>query len=300
MSRHTVDAMLAAGLLLAGAVMAVVLLEFRALGTIGQTVAIAALALLSVMLIWTAVRIGGRTGADDGTVSGLPDDSSSVGRVAEAPAPAIVVTHAAEEARADSEEEPSPDAAAADGRDDLERPRDSHAAVEPTTDTPVKPIGGVGGDGSVEPAPTAESSALPPAADPGSGGEGGIEGCAVDLQDYRKRLVGGWNRYRVHGDGHFNARGLEEQLSRSEIPANVRGGHAVKAEGSVLVVEHPEGDDRRFFVLPSFTKSPRAAPNWFQDAGDGALTRRTRTIHELAEGKWKKSQFAVIEKGRIE
>ena len=310
--------MLAAGLLLAGAVVAVVLLEFRALGTIGQTVAIAALALLSGTLIWTGVRIGGRIGVGDGKASRLPDDASPVKRVAEVSLPAEVpvpsladaqlANEVSEEASTVSEGEPPPYAATEDARDDRDRPRDSDATVEPATDTAVEPgadtpverADGVGEDESVESAPVAESTVSPRAAEPESGVARKVEARAVDLQDYRKKLIAGWDRYRVDGDGHFNTHGLEQQLNRSETPANVRDGGAVEAEGSVLVVEHPGGDDGRFFVLPSFTKSPRASPDWFHDAGDGALTRRTRTIHKLAEGEWTDSQFAVIKKGRIE
>ncbi len=113
-------------------------------------------------------------------------------------------------------------------------------------------------------------------------------------------LIGAWQQYRKDGDGFFTASGLRTQLEILGLVASVREGSAVDAAGDVLVVEDESDDGDRFFVLPSFIKSPAAAPDWFDDAGGGALSARTRTIHRLAEGKWTDSSFKVVQRGTIE
>ena len=113
-------------------------------------------------------------------------------------------------------------------------------------------------------------------------------------------VIEAWRRYRRDGDGFFTAQGLRRQLEGLGFGASVREGSAVDAHGDVLVVEAGEPDIGHFFVVPSFMKSPGAAPEWFEDASGGALSARTRTIHRLAEGTWTDTSFAVVEKGVIE
>ena len=118
--------------------------------------------------------------------------------------------------------------------------------------------------------------------------------------DGDRPVIDAWRRYRRDGDGFFTARGLERQLDSLGFRAEVREGSAVDAAGDVLVVEAGGPDTGHFFVVPSFMKSPGAAPQWFEDASGGTLSARTRTIHRLAEGKWTDTSFAVVRKGRIE
>ena len=118
--------------------------------------------------------------------------------------------------------------------------------------------------------------------------------------DAHASVIEAWRRYRRDGDGFFTAQGLRRQLEGLGFRPSVREGSAVNAHGDVLVVEADEPDTGRFFVVPSFMKSPGAAPEWFEDASDGALSARTRRIHRLAEGTWTDTSFAVVEKGVIE
>lgn len=112
-------------------------------------------------------------------------------------------------------------------------------------------------------------------------------------------VVEAWAHYRRNGDGFFTAQGLQRQFGTLGVAARVRDGSDVDAGGDVLVVEADPPDPDGFFVVPSFVKSPGAAPEWFDDAGDGALSARTQTIHKLAEGKWTDTSFAVVQKGSI-
>ena len=117
-------------------------------------------------------------------------------------------------------------------------------------------------------------------------------------------LIKAWERYRREGDGFFTAKGLRQQLDALGIAASVQDGSAVDALGDLLLVTvgpggGAEGHGDRFFVVPSFVKSPRAAQDWFEDASSGALSTTTTTIHRIAEGRWTSTSFTVIARGRI-
>ena len=147
---------------------------------------------------------------------------------------------------------------------------------------------GTSGDASdIEPEPEAPAASVP-------------ESTGTSAPIDPASLIGAWQQYRKDGDGFFTANGLRTQLESLGLVASVREGSAVDAAGDVMVVEAESDDGDRFFVLPSFIKSPAAAPDWFDDAGGGALSARTRTIHRLAEGKWTDSSFKVVQRGTIE
>jgi hypothetical protein len=114
----------------------------------------------------------------------------------------------------------------------------------------------------------------------------------------RDILPSAWHNYLHLGDGHFNADGLRAQVEKLGITTSVRNGSAVDAEDAVLVVDAGRGD-ATFFVVPSFMKSPGAAPNWFSDESDGALGHRTKELRKLAEGRWLSNGFKVVEKGIV-
>ena len=284
--------MLATGHLLAGAAMALVILRFDAFGYIGRTVVVVALVLLSGILIWASIRITGPAGAG----AGKPHPSvRAAQRTAESSERGALVrpsTEVADQASGGSRSEAegkAPLPAREKGLDDdREAPEDLTVRVEAA--------GGVGDGDSGEPEAEPEPASTNSAPDV----EAGREAEGIDLAGYREMLVRVWERYLRQGDGHFNSHGLQAQLEALGIGEPVSEGGDVGAEGNVLVVEHPEQDSGRFFVLPSFAKSPRAASAWFEDVSDGALTRRTRKIHTLAEGKWTDTGFVVIAKGRIE
>lgn len=98
-------------------------------------------------------------------------------------------------------------------------------------------------------------------------------------------LIGVWEAYRREGDGHFNAQGLQEQLDARHLGATVREHEQVGARDCLLVVETPSGSPA-FYVLPSFTKSPRKVSGWFDDHSDGALTGRIEKVLKVAQARW--------------
>ncbi len=123
---------------------------------------------------------------------------------------------------------------------------------------------------------------------------------APDPSAIHDAVVEAWRQYRQHGDGHFNVVGFRRQLTASGLRLSVNDGARVQAGETVLLVESPSHPVDRFLVVPNFMKSPQAAPDWFEDVGDGALTRRTKKVHRLGEGEWSEAGFKIIEKGRIE
>ena len=115
-----------------------------------------------------------------------------------------------------------------------------------------------------------------------------------------RRLIRAWDNYRRGGDGLFTASGFKQRLAELGIQAAVRDGDAIGASGDVLVVEPRSADYDRFWVVPSFAQSPRAAPRWFEDIGDGALNARTQIVHRVAEGRWvNDTNFEVVQKGTV-
>ena len=121
--------------------------------------------------------------------------------------------------------------------------------------------------------------------------------------DISRALIEAWERYRRAGDGFFTVRGLQRQVDALDVDASVSDGSAVGAHGDLLLLtirnDGGDCDGDRFFVVPSFARSPRAAPDWFEDASSGALSTTTTTIHRVAEGKWTGTSFTVVERGRI-
>ena len=117
-------------------------------------------------------------------------------------------------------------------------------------------------------------------------------------------LITAWDNYRRDGDGHFSRRGLQSVLDQRGLAANVSAGDPVGAVGAVLIVETPPNSPR-FYVLPSFNKSPRSVADWFDDSTSGALTGRPERLVRVAQGRWVESEagierrFEVIERGEI-
>lgn len=112
-------------------------------------------------------------------------------------------------------------------------------------------------------------------------------------------LIEVWEAYRREGDGHFTVQGLQDQLDVRNLTATVRENEQVGARDCVLVVETPS---RRldFYVVPSFTKSPRKVSKWFYDHSDGALNGRIEKVLEIAKGRWTESGVGdTIQKGVV-
>ncbi len=271
------------GLLLAGAVVAVALLEFDRLDEVGRTVAIAGLVVLSAIAMLAYIRTI-RSRGELGMVS------PPVG----APAPDVAPRPQAEHPE---RSEPVPEDVV---------PRQ----VDPESARPSEVGQGRGEPGQTTADQDSQEEESSEELDAGSGRtrangaaeqEAGIsEPRAPDPSAIHEAVIEAWRQYRQHGDGHFNVGGFRRQLSTSGLQLSVSDGARVQAGETVLLVESPSHPVGRFLVVPSFMKSPLAARDWFEDVGDGALTRRTMTVHRLGEGEWRGDGFKVIEKGRIE
>ena len=116
-------------------------------------------------------------------------------------------------------------------------------------------------------------------------------------------LIEAWDDYRRNGDGHFSPHGLQDVLDQWGLDADVDHGDRVGAGGAVLIVE--TFGTRKFYVLPSFNKSPRAVADWFDDGSGGALTARTQRVTRLAQGRWLEpgagggGRFEVLGRGEV-
>ena len=275
-------AMLGMGLLLAGAVVGVVLLEFDRLDEVGRTVAVAGLVVLSAIAMLAYTRTF-RSRGEPGMVSPparAPESHFTPRPQAERPER----SEPAEEdevLRQDDPESARP-SEADQGSGELGQTTAEHDSQKEQASEERDVGGHTSANGATEP-------------------ESGIsEPHAPDPSAIHDAVVEAWRQYRRHGDGHFNVVGFRRQLSTSGLQLSVSDGARVQAGETVLLVESPLHPVGRFLVVPSFMKSPLAAPNWFEDVGDGALTRRTMKVHRLGEGEWRGAGFKVIEKGRIE
>ena len=319
MRHHVVAAMLAFGLFLAGVVVAVLLLEFDRFDETGRTVAIAGLVVASVTMVLAGIQMS-RLQTEAKGVARSPADGSEQGAGSTLPADTTGRSTIAGEdlvsGQRASGKRNSEGSASEQSASELARPGDEKEVVrevvpasahldskeEQLGDGQGEPLGSYGESTGADP-----SEAETGAAEPGVlGGSEEIDTedesarPTPDLSLLRESVTGAWREYLRRGDGHFNADGFREQLRASGLEVSVKSGESVGAADNVLLVEDPTHGTGRFLVVPSFTKSPRAAPDWFDDASDGVLTRRTRRIRRLAEGVWTESGFDVVEKGRIE
>ena len=115
----------------------------------------------------------------------------------------------------------------------------------------------------------------------------------------QRDLIDAWHHYWRAGDGHFKAGGFENQLTASGFTAKVIDGAEVGAGDHVLIVD-PQSPDKQFYVLPSFSASPRSVQQWFHDQSGGALTGTTRQVNRVALGRWTDSgTFEVVKKGAV-
>ena len=290
--------MLLTGVFLAGVFVAVVFLEFDQFDKVPLTVTIDGLALLSgILALWSGIMVWAyvwtsrwRTGQDVASRAAFP------------PLEGCAEALSGKEGRPELHDEvvagPVPGARdATDGSDGRDTSRDQDfredQAEAPVSEGTVRIVD------PIEYETTSEKFTSPPSAR--AGADVGVETdrVSLDLSAFRRSLTVTWSEYLQHGDGHFNAAGLREKITATGIEARVRNGDAVRATDNVLLVETATQETGRFFVVPNFTKSPRAAPDWFEDVSDGALTRRTQKLYRLAEGKWTDTGFVVVRKGTI-
>lgn len=93
------------------------------------------------------------------------------------------------------------------------------------------------------------------------------------------RLIDVWEAYLEKGDGHFNASGLQNQLTEEGVTGRAISGQDLGADDSILGVDF---DDGLIYLLPNFSKSPRAVEKWFDDRTGGTLIARIKRVDELA------------------
>ena len=283
MKRYVAGAMLAMGLLLAGAVVAVVLLEFDRLDEVGRTVAIAGLVVLAGIGIWAYAHSIRARGEPWMAPSSSQAPEARVER--RSPTGRPERSEPVKEGLAPSQDDPEP-APPSETADGVSEPGQATATRDLRHERASKERDeGSGHAGRARAAEPESGISEPQAPDPSA---------------VHDSVVEAWRQYLRHGDGHFNVVGFRRQLSTAGLQLSVTDGARVRAGETVLLVEGPTQSAGRFFVVPSFMKSPRAAPDWFEDVGDGALTRRTRKVHRLVEGEWTEAGFKVIGKGSIE
>lgn len=294
--------MLGMGLFLAGIAVGVVLLEFERLDSVGQNVAIGGLVILSGTAMWAFVQIRRSRGEPD--VAHSPPDArgSAVGRQQMADGRQESQLGNREPSPGQVGRTASPNAANAEDRE-KERAAAGHESKE------VQPSG-ERNDPREDPSDPKSPFAIEPEGEsvvvssPATGASPpeGVESRrhAPDPLAMREAVVRAWRQYLKEGDGHFNASGFRAQLEVSGLELSVKDGDMVQAGDTLLLVEDPSDEGNRFLAVPNFTKAPGAAPKWFDDVGDGALGRRAKRIHALAEGEWTEAGFKVIEKGSIE
>lgn len=111
-------------------------------------------------------------------------------------------------------------------------------------------------------------------------------------------LIQVWQDYWRKGDGHFNSRGLRSQLVDHGLKAEIIAGSELGAGDNVLIVD-PKYRSGLVYLLPSFTKSPRAVGDWFDDRGSGALTGKTQRVIELAIGKRTNRGIEIVKRGVV-
>ena len=304
---------MAAGLFLSGVVVAVVLLEFHQFDENGRTVAIAGLVVVSVTMVLAFVTMGRHLGEGASKARSVENEAMpGVGSQRR-----IVRTERSGVAEADLDSErtlpakSATEVSAASRGGSYNSKEEAGEALTASAPSPWSaelpkdgqniPPEALGDSVAADPSELELDGEEPSRGDTPeeTGPEAKVAPQTSDLVSRRDSVIGAWQQYLRGGDGHFNADGLREQLKASGLELSVRTGESVGVADNVLLVEDPGHSARRFLVVPNFTKSPRAAPDWFDDVGDGVLTRRTRTIHRLAEGQWTESGFDVVEKGSI-
>ena len=294
-------AMLGMGLLVAGAVVAVVLLEFDRLDEVGRTVAIAGLVVLSGIAMWAYVQTI-RTRGELGMVTSpaqSPEPGVARQLLADRPERSELVPEALAPRQGDPEPA-RPSEPAHGGGEPEQATADRDSRKEEASEERDAGSGHTVGTGATEPESDNRGRTRAESGESGKARPGISEPRAPDPSAVHDSVVEAWRQYLRHGDGHFNVVGFRRELSTFGLQLSVTDGARVQAGETVLLVEGPSHPVGRFLVVPNFMKSPRAAPDWFEDMGDGALTRRTRTVHRLGEGEWTGAGFKVIEKGRIE
>ena len=112
-------------------------------------------------------------------------------------------------------------------------------------------------------------------------------------------LIDVWETYLSHGDGRFNAKGLQRQLEEKGISASVIPGEHLEAGDRVLGVALPSWGDI-VYLLPNFTKPPRAVSDWFESKGSESRRATIQRLVEPAAGRRSSRGWEIQKKGVVE
>jgi hypothetical protein len=150
-----------------------------------------------------------------------------------------------------------------------------------------------------------EALAFPPAT--GSGPEpaaaresntaaGGARAVVLDALE----VVQACNDYMVNGNGLFDARGLQEHLAAAGIRAAVLAPDNFVGMGApVLGIAEP-GSRERVFLLPDFTRPPKALAAWFDLDSEIRNSTRMNRLVRAAELRRSGERYELRQRGALE
>ncbi len=113
------------------------------------------------------------------------------------------------------------------------------------------------------------------------------------------RLIDIWNVYYSKGDGKFNATGLRRQLENAGIDAEVIPGDRLGGGDNILAVDLLDHGGV-LYLLPNFTKSPRAIEDWFRATDSGSRMARIQRLVSPATARKSGGSITLILKGEVE
>jgi hypothetical protein len=112
-------------------------------------------------------------------------------------------------------------------------------------------------------------------------------------------LIEAWEAYLRHGDGRFNAKGLERQLEKKGISARVLSAEHLGMWDHVLGVVF-DASDGGVYLLPDFTKPPRAVSEVFYSRGDESRRAKIKRLVQPAVARRKSGGWHLEQQGQVE
>lgn len=108
-----------------------------------------------------------------------------------------------------------------------------------------------------------------------------------------------WNRYLEVGNGQFNTKGLQEFLGSAGIRADVLPPDDLVGMGNpVLGISEP-GSRERVFLLPDFTRPPKAVSSWFDLDSEIRNSTRMNRLVRVAELRRRGERYE-LQRGTLE
>lgn len=137
--------------------------------------------------------------------------------------------------------------------------------------------------------PPPASGSAPPPAEP----RGEAKAAELDAQ----AVVQVWNHYLIHGNGHFEAKGLEAALAAAGIRATVLPPEDLIGLGAPVLGVAAPGSRERVILLPDFNRPPRAVAQWYDLDPD---TTRMKRLVRAAELQMDGAGYKVRPRGFLE